>query len=348
MLIKDRSENHQEQAQQIYQAGDHLLRLVNDVLDLAQIEAGKISLQIEPVLPSRLVEECLVLVKPLAAARQIKLSFDPNHYQDDYVLADPVRLKQCLLNLINNAVKYNQEAGCVDVVFERHAECLDIAIKDTGKGISKDQQAELFQPFNRLGAEHSSIEGSGIGLVITKELVENMQGALTYDDDRAEGACFSLCLPFAEPMDSGALLADIAHVGGKSSNLLFNEQQSILYIEDNQQNIQVLESMLSVYPQIHLNCQSDPFLGLYYARSQAVDLIILDINLPEMSGLDLVKVIKADDVTSHIPVIALSANAMPYDIIKGKEAGFDQYLTKPVKLPKLVGVLNQYLSKKAA
>ncbi len=343
------NEGHQAQAQQVYQAGDHLLRLVNDVLDLAQIEAGKISLLIEPVLPARLVEECFVLVTPLATEREIELSFTANDCEHDYILADAVRLKQCLLNLINNAVKYNQDRGRVEVAFEHCPEGLQIAISDTGQGISTDQQKELFQPFNRLGAEHSAVEGSGIGLVITKELVESMQGLLTYDEGRAVGACFSLRLPLAEMMNQETPLeTNMLSHHALNNALSFSQSQSILYIEDNQQNIQVLESMLSALPQIHLSCQLDPFLGLYHARSQHVDLIILDINLPEISGLDLVKIIKADDALKHIPVIALSANAMPYDVKKGKEAGFDEYLTKPVKLPQLFTVLNQYLSKKAA
>ncbi|MFT5117790.1 MAG: PAS domain S-box-containing protein [Kiritimatiellia bacterium] len=345
------SELNEEQkghSKQIYQAGEHLLHLINEVLDLAQIEAGKVSLQMEAVAPFRIVKECFALVKSLAKQRNIGLFCHSSGYKDYCVHGDAIRLKQCLLNIINNAVKYNVEGGEVHVVFCEQGGGLEISIEDTGEGIPEGRQGELFQAFNRLGAEHTSVEGSGIGLLITKELIEKMQGSLRYCDVSSVGACFKIQLPKSEGKYAATLLEQPNSHHADLPLLDFQAKQSLLYIEDNPSNIQLMTDFLKPYQQIDLTCHADPFVGLHWARSHCPDLIILDIHLPNMSGLELVKLLKGDALTRHLPVIALSANAMPYDIEQGKSAGFDAYLSKPFNMQQLVDVLNRYLVDVAA
>jgi signal transduction histidine kinase/CheY-like chemotaxis protein len=342
MLNDKTPEDERGSARQIYSAGEHLLGLVNDVLDLAQIEAGKVALVMEPVAPYRIIQECFSLVASLAEQRGIVLCCHANDYKSSYVQADSKRLKQSLLNLISNAIKYNVEQGEVHVSLNEENGCLCISVKDTGEGISVDRQEELFQPFNRLGAEHGTIEGSGIGLVITKELLEQMQGTLYYCDVSAKGACFKVHLPMVYSSESIVSLNSSLE---KQEDTLkhFSKSKTILYIEDNLSNIHVMEKLLSEYNQITLRCESDPFVGLYQARTRIPDMILLDINLPHISGLELVALLKADPLIQHVPVVALSANAMSYDLEKAKKLGFDEYLTKPIDVPRLISTLNQYL-----
>jgi PAS domain S-box-containing protein len=332
-------------AQQVYNAGEHLLDLINDVLDLAQIEAGKVSLLIEPVSPYRIIQECMSLLASVADQRSIQLSFHGEHYKDDCVLADSKRLKQCLLNLMSNAVKYNINNGEVNIVLAKDNGCLVISVGDTGHGIPRHKRGELFQPFNRLGAEHGRVDGSGIGLVITKELVEKMRGEIHYCDVSAKGACFKVSLPMAMAHAAVVPLLGNVNMSPQKVELAdFRSNKRVLYIEDNASNIHLMSQLLAPYPQLTLCCYSDPLLGLYSARTDMPDMIILDINLPNISGVELVSLLKGDAMTQHIPVIALSANAMAYDVDKGLRAGFDEYLTKPIDMQRLVAVLNQQLS----
>jgi PAS domain S-box-containing protein len=360
LAIKDTglSSPQRESAKQIYSAGEHLLGLINDVLDLAQVESGKITLDLEPVLLKRIIKDCFTLVSPLAEQREINLVFSESEMDSIYVYADSMRLKQSLLNVINNAVKYNVYGGRVLVSLKQEENYLCIVIEDTGGGISPEKQKQLFQPFNRLGAEYSAIEGSGIGLVVTKQLVEKMQGKLSYHDaifncDKEKtGSGFTIQLPIMASENSSALVEDIADnnlVDGLSADesvrlAVLQRHQSLIYIEDNLPNIYLMRAFLSEYSQLSLRCCVDPLVGLHAIRSQLPDLIMLDVNLPYVSGIDLVKLIKSDNTIRHIPVIAVSANAMPFDIQKAKEAGFDDYLTKPVDINSLIHRLNQFLA----
>jgi CheY-like chemotaxis protein len=235
---------------------------------------------------------------------------------------------------------------------------LCIVVEDTSGGISPEKQKQLFQPFNRLGAEYSTIEGSGIGLVVTKQLVEKMQGKLSYHDaisncdEEKRGAGFTIQLPIMSNEGSPVLTEN--NVGNNLANDLlgdddvelatFQRHQSLIYIDDNLSNIHLMKAFLSEYSQLSLRCCVDPLVGLHTIRSQLPDLIMLDVNLPYVSGIELVKLIKSDDAIRHIPVIAVSANAMPLDIQKAKEAGFDEYLTKPVDINSLINRLNQFLT----
>lgn len=337
-----------DNAREIRKAGEHLLQLINDVLDLAKIESGRMTFSLEPVLVSRVVAECFTLIQPQADTMGVQFNADMNRLESTYVVADNVRLKQALLNLISNAVKYNRVGGDVEVrLTEQDGNRLRITVRDTGEGIPASRQNEVFQPFNRLNAEYSKIEGSGVGLVITKQLVEMMGGKLAFESTEGVGTEFWMDLPMSTEWNQD-LVVD-RHARGSSSDsqpehLAVQRPCSILYVEDNPSNIRLMQQVLSRYPQLTLEVAEEAFLGIYKARSERPDIIILDINLPGMDGYEALSVLKRDPVTMNIPVVGLSANAMPYDVERGKNAGFYDYLTKPVEINHLMHTLNALLS----
>lgn len=332
---------------EIRKAGEHLLQLINDVLDLAKIESGNMTVSLEPVLLSRLIPECLTLTQPQADARAIKLHSHLHNLDQLYVMADHVRLKQVMLNLMSNAIKYNHVGGEVELSLHQPSpNRLRIQVKDTGRGIPLARQAEVFQPFNRLSAENSNIEGSGVGLVITKQLVEMMNGSLDFTSQENLGSTFWIDLPLAVNWDRSSAEKARRFDDTKPGELKLDRQYKVLYIEDNPTNIRLMQQIFARYPLLELDTAEEAFLGVYKARSLEFDVIILDINLPGMDGYEVLQVLKNDPATEHIPVIGLSANAMPYDIEKGKHSDFYDYLTKPVEINKLVELLNQLLGKK--
>jgi len=332
---------------EIRKAGEHLLQLINDVLDLAKIESGKMTVSLEPILVSRLVSDCFTLVQPQADARGIRLALHLNNLDSVYVIADHVRFKQVLLNLLSNAIKYNHVGGEVDVRLEVLApDKLRVWVQDTGRGIPQERQSELFQPFNRLNAENSPIEGSGVGLVITRQLVEMMQGNLDFTSSEGGGTSFWIDLPMAGEWNQLGTQVEAkqeSNAGAAPIELRVKRQCKVLYVEDNPSNIRLMQQIFARYPQLTLEIAEEAFLGIYKARNQLPDVIILDINLPGMDGYEVLGVLKRDSLVKDIPVVGLSANAMPYDIERGRNSGFYDYLTKPVQIPQLIGVLNQLL-----
>jgi len=338
-----------DNAREIRKAGEHLLQLINDVLDLAKIESGRMTFSLEPVLVSRVVAECFTLIQPQADTSRINLNVNMNGLESIYVVADHIRLKQALLNLVSNGVKYNQGGGEVEVrLQERQDNCLRISVRDTGKGIPVSRQHEVFQPFNRLNAEYSNVEGSGVGLVITKQLVEMMGGKLSFESSESLGTEFWMDLPLSTEWNQDLLAEEKteAPVSRERDSLSVSRPCRILYIEDNPSNIRLLQQVFGRYPSVQLDVAEEAFLGIYKARSEQPDVIILDINLPGMDGYEALSVLKRDPVTAEIPVIGLSANAMPYDVDRGKKAGFFDYLTKPVEIDHLIDTLNQLLAEK--
>ncbi len=332
-----------ENVREIRKAGEHLLQLINDVLDLAKIESGNMTVSLEPVLVSRLVTECFTLVQPQADARGIRLSARMGEQGNTYIIADHIRCKQALLNLLSNAVKYNQVGGDVEAVLSvQEGQKLRISVRDTGRGIPLSRQGEVFQPFNRLNAENTSVEGSGVGLVITKQLVEMMHGTLDFSSAEGVGTVFWMDFPIDPEWTSESSLPqrkkDYSMV-----ELEVKRKCKVLYVEDNPTNVRLLQQIFARYPQLELEIAEEAFLGIYKARSTKPDLIILDINLPGMDGYEVLSVLKNDSFTSGIPVIGLSANAMPYDIERGRSAGFFDYLTKPVDINQLINVFNKLL-----
>jgi CheY-like chemotaxis protein len=302
------------------------------------------TVSLEPVLVSRIINEAFTLVQPQADVKGISLSHNANTTEHYYVIADNVRFKQALVNLLSNAVKYNNMGGEVVVSVAVGQKTLRLGVRDNGKGIPANRQAEVFQPFNRLNAEFSKIEGSGVGLVITKQLVEMMNGELNFESAEGVGTHFWIDLPLALEWNQQQKEI-IKSVDYAPTQLAFNTLKNVLYIEDNPTNVRLLQQFFKRHDCLNLDVAEEPFVGIYKARNDQPDLIILDINLPGMDGFEAMNVLQNDRLTKHIPVIGLSANAMPYDIERGIKSGFFEYLTKPVDMNRLIETLNRVFLK---
>ncbi|ACR11966.1 PAS/PAC sensor hybrid histidine kinase [Teredinibacter turnerae T7901] len=333
---------------EIRRAGEHLLQLVGDVLDLAKIESRRMGFSLEPVTPARLLAEAVSSLQSQAEMRGISVTLEPACDESDVdVVADAVRLKQVFLNLLSNAIKYNVDGGSVHVGCARLEEAfLRVTVKDSGRGIAEHLQKQMYQPFNRLGNEASSIEGSGVGLVITKQLVEQMGGLIGFSSKENVGSEFWVDMPvyLGQPIEQFAddrRREDMS--AGAIPALEVEGERTILYVEDNPPNQRLMKQFLVRYPNLRLEIAAEPIRGIYLARKLQPDLIVMDINLPGMDGFETLAVLKQDPITEAIPVIALTANALVKDIERGKESGFDYYLTKPLNLSQLVNVFNDLL-----
>jgi signal transduction histidine kinase/ActR/RegA family two-component response regulator len=325
---------------QILHAGWYLLELINGILDLAQIESGKLSLSLEQVSLPEVMVECQAMIEPQCQTRNIRMSF----CQFDvpcFVHADRTRLKQVVINLLSNALKYNRVVGgsvtveCSTSTPER----VRISIRDTGAGLPSAQLAQLFEPFNRLGRETGGEEGTGIGLVVSKRLVELMGGAIGVESTVGVGSVFWIELNAAaapEPDVEGA-----ESMAARQPRLLQGAGlRTLLYVEDNPANLSLVEQLVARCSDVRLLSARNGIQGIQIARDSLPDVILMDINLRGLSGLDALKILRGDPVTAHIPVVALSANAMPHDIRKGLEAGFFRYLTKPINVNEFMDTLN--------
>ena len=340
------TEDQRDNIREIKNAGRHLLKLVGDVLDLAKIEAGKTEFAFEAISPIRLLKSCINLLRSQAEERNIDVVLDEDGFGHHTLRLDSIRLKQVFLNLMSNAIKYNRKSGKVKIFAEVDDNRMKISVEDTGRGIPQKFQHELFQPFNRLGAERTNVEGSGVGLVITKKITEQMGGEISFETELNVGTTFSVCFPILEnesPYSERSFSIEMEHTGDDIPELKIQSQKRVLYVEDNPSNQRLMSQLLSKFPLLELDVVGQALKGLYAARTSVPDLIILDINLPGMDGFETVEVLKHDPITKDIPVIALSANALAHDIEKGKAAGFDFYLTKPVDLAQLIKVCNQLL-----
>jgi CheY-like chemotaxis protein len=330
---------------QILHAGWYLLELINEILDLALIESGKLSISLEPVLLDDLMLECQSMIEPQAEKRVIRMLF-PRFAQPCFVNADRTRVKQILVNLLSNAIKYNHVGGSVEV----EVSCIAppqgrtrVSIRDTGAGLPPEKLAQLFQPFNRLGQEASAEEGTGIGLVVTKRLVELMGGAIGVSSIVGVGSVFWVELDSAEPTSS---TQGVTHPALAAPTLVDSPRpvRTLLYVEDNTANLKLIEQLIARRPELRLLTAINGTLGIQLARSTLPEVILMDINLPGMSGTDVMRQLRRDPLTAHIPVIALSANAIPHDIARGLEAGFFQYLTKPVRVNDFMQALDTALA----
>ncbi len=345
LLALDEDRLSAEQVDNIHEisrAGEHLLELINEVLDLARIESGRIDLSLEPVDLSELCTECVRLVQPMAAEHEVDVACDALP-PELCVKADDTRLKQVLLNLMSNAVKYNRKGGRVTVrsIPGAGGTTVRTEVIDTGRGLTEEQVAELFQPFHRLGAEQTEIEGTGIGLSIAKRLLEYMEGEIGVDSTVGEGSCFWFELPVASGRPTRVAPA---HMAGRPTALpATGSMHKVLYVEDNSANLRLVRQVVERVPGLELIGAPTPELAMQLALGHRPDLILVDINLPGMSGFELLKRFQAMVELDGVPMIAVSANAMPRDIERGREAGFVDYLTKPLDVERLLEVLNRYL-----
>jgi signal transduction histidine kinase/ActR/RegA family two-component response regulator len=339
-------EQKKEFAGHILKSGRHLLTLINEVLDLAKVEAGALTLSMEPVGLAEVLVECRSMIEPLAAARGIRVEF-PAH-AEALVQADRTRLKQVLLNLLSNAVKYNREGG--QVALECAAlkpDRLRLSVRDTGMGLRPDQVAALFQPFNRLGQENGTQEGTGIGLVFTKRLVELMKGEIGAASTPGMGSVFWIELAAAAPLVRlpPPALPDAGEVASAPARA---EPSLILYIEDNPANLKLVQEILAFRASLRLLAAPDGHTGLALARSERPALILMDLNLPGMGGFEVLAQLRRDPDTARIPVLALTANAMPRDIERGLSAGFARYLTKPIDIEQFNEAIDSVLAQRAS
>jgi CheY-like chemotaxis protein len=327
---------------QILKAGWYLLELINEILDLALIESGRLTLSLEPMSLAEVMFECQDMIEPQAQKSGICMSF-PRFETPYFVNADRTRVKQVLINLLSNAIKYNRAQGAVEVMCCVSSEKrIRISVQDTGEGLCPEKRAQLFQPFNRLGQEGSTEEGTGIGLVVSKQLVELMGGEIGVESTVGVGSLFWVELNMAAAPQSAVGEAEPlaplqAHVQHGSV------QRTLLYVEDNQANLQLVEQLIARRPDMCLLTAGNGKVGIEMARSNQPEVILMDINLPGMSGIQALKILRMDPLTAHIPVLAISANAMPHDIRNGLEAGFVRYLTKPIKVNEFMNALDMAL-----
>ncbi|TAN64665.1 MAG: PAS domain S-box protein [Methylobacter sp.] len=324
----------------IIKAGWYLLDLINEILDLAVIESGNLSLSLESISLIEVMRECQAMVESQAENRGIQMNF----IQFDstwFITADRTRLKQVLINLLSNAIKYNRKQGMVNIKCTASPEHIRISVKDSGAGLSPDKLAQLFQPFNRLGQENGAEEGTGIGLMVTKQLVELMGGAIGVASVVGVGSEFLIELrrDVAPQLAVGAnRLTESAPRARKNA-----ARRTLLCVEDNPANLMLIEQIIKGYPHINMLSAGDGRVGVLLARTHLPDVILMDINLPGINGIQAMKILREDPATKHIPVIALSANAMHLDIERGLEEGFFRYLTKPIKINEFINTLDDAL-----
>ncbi len=328
----------------ILHAGWYLLELINEILDLAQIESGKLALSLEPTSLAEVMLECQAMIEPQGQKRGIAMTF-PRFEVPCFMEADRTRLKQVLINLLSNAIKYNRASGTVTVDWALRApegttpERIRVSVRDTGAGLRPELLTQLFQSFNRLGRETTAEEGTGIGLVMSKRLVELMGGAIGVESAVGDGSVFWFDLNSAvaprlaadRAGDSATAQAEIQHGA---------PPRTLLYVEDNPANLQLVERLIARRPDMHLLSARDGNQGIRLAREKHPEVILMDINLPGISGIEALRILREDPATAHIPVVALSANAMPRDIQKGILAGFFLYLTKPIRVDEFMNTVD--------
>ncbi|MEK7230849.1 MAG: ATP-binding protein [Pseudomonadota bacterium] len=324
---------------QILQGGWYLMELINEIFDLAMMESGRLSWSLEPVSLTEVMLECQTTIEPQAQKRGIRITF-PKVDSHCFIKADRTRVKQVLINLLSNAIKYNQAGGSVVVECSASApQRIRVSVKDTGAGLSPEKLAQMFRPFSRVGQETSAEAGTGIGLVVTKRLVELMGGAIGVASTVGEGGVFAIELVVAAaPQLAVAEAEHTAPAQPQARNGAAS--RTLLYVEDNPANLQLVKEIIARRPDIRLLTAANGNLGIELARASRPDAILMDINLPGMSGIKAMQILRADTATAHIPVVALSANAIPRDIERGLEAGFFRYLTKPIKVNEFMDTLD--------
>jgi CheY-like chemotaxis protein/two-component sensor histidine kinase len=334
--------SQKESLDQILQAGWYLLELINEILDLSLIESGQLSLSPEAMSLAEVLNDCRAMIEPQAQKGGIRMKF-PEFDGPYFVKADRTRVKQVLINLLSNAIKYNRVGGMVEISCSVHtAQRTRISFRDTGQGLSPEKLAQLFQPFNRLGQEAGAEEGTGIGLVVSKRLIELMGGEIGAESIVGVGSVFWIELNSTAALElvvdaDGVAVSDVPQAPSSAPS------HTLLCVEDNPANLMLIEKLVARRPDIQLLTARDGNRGIEIARASKPDVILMDINLPGTSGLMALRILAEDPATAMIPVVALSANAMPHDIEKGLEAGFFRYLTKPIKVGEFMATLDEAL-----
>jgi protein-histidine pros-kinase len=324
--------------ERILRAGHHLLELINDVLDISRVESGTLSVSIEPVNLAALVADTVEIVQPMAQSADVTVRVDLGPV-DGIVFADMNRLKQVLLNLLSNAVKYNHSGGEVTIGWEVQStpHVVRVNVRDTGPGIAQEHLDRLFRPFERLGAEASGVEGTGIGLALSKRLVELMHGSLGFETSVGSGSTFWVELPLAPAVPS------TGRVDAEGSLEPAQLDRTVLYVEDNLSNYMVVEGVLELRPGVRLLTALQGRLGFELARQHRPDLILLDLNLPDVPGDQVLAMLRSDPATASIPVVVISADAMPDRIKELLGSGARAYLTKPISVRVFLKVLDDLL-----
>jgi signal transduction histidine kinase len=354
LLNEDREtitpDEHKEYVKRIIKGGHHLLMLINEVLELAKIETGKLTLSLEKVKLGSLINDCRNLIETTAAKRNITIEDDCAKCRDLWIQADYTRLKQVVINLLSNAIKYNYEHGKVTIqcMVNGDNDIARVSIVDTGTGIPEEEHEYIFEPFSRLGAEMTDIEGTGVGLTISKKIIELMGGAIGFESAAGKGSTFWIDIPLTVPgevteteeakePDSGNESSDAAdHIG----------DLKIIYIEDNPDNLFLMEKVVSRFSGAKLISAFTAELGIDLAEKEMPDVILMDINLPGINGFDALKKIQLNPALKSIPVIAISADAMDKSIKRGYKQGFRAYFTKPIKIQQILEELEKIRTEK--
>jgi PAS domain S-box-containing protein len=327
----------------IVKGGRHLLDLINEVLDISRVEAGELALSPEPVLAADLIQDAVDLIRPLADERGIQLVIDRSGVCDCYVFADRQRAKQILLNLLSNAVKYNRPRGTIAVSCNAAGDTrLSIDVADTGRGIPTERMGLLFTPFERLGAEDTDVEGTGIGLALSRRLAEAMSGQLLATSTLGQGSVFTVELPVVEgPLERYERLHDDDEPAPPPTD----HRRRVLHIEDNLANLRLIERLLARHSNVEVVAAMHGSLGLELAREHQPAIILLDLHLPDMGGDRVLQRLRDDPLTASIPVVIVSADATTGQIQRLLAAGATAYLTKPIDVPQLLAILDKALAR---
>lgn len=329
----------EESVTHILRAGRHLLNLIDEVLDIARVEAGRLNISLEPIDVDETLTESIDLIRPIASARNVEIEV-PDEGCHAYVLADRQRLKQVFLNLLSNAIKYNRVGGTVRITCVADGPGLAVAFADTGQGITPAHLERLFTPFDRLDAEDSDEQGTGLGLVLSQHLLEAMASTLTVESEPGQGSTFTVTVPRTEEFE----MDDTAHPTHGFGTERTQRGWKVIYIEDHLANLRLIERILDLRSDVDLEAAMQGRLGIELVRQHVPDLVLLDLNLPDMEGRDVLVEIRSDPATEHIPVLVISADASPGQVQRLLDAGANGYLTKPVNVVELLNLVDGLLS----
>ncbi|MDQ1457239.1 MAG: hypothetical protein QOH28_2859 [Actinomycetota bacterium] len=346
--LDDLDPNQQEAVDQILRGGKHLLGLINEVLDISRIETGDLALSSESVLVSDVVGETVDLIRPLADQRSIQVHADHHVCENIHVFADRQRLKQILLNLLSNAVKYNRLHGSVTISCARPDPThLRIRVADTGPGIRGEQLGKVFVPFERLGAERTDIEGTGIGLALSRRLAEAMGGTVDLESVPGEGSTFWVELPLVEgPVERYERLRG-DHTQPQAVSSTDERRQTLLYIEDNLANLKLVQRVVAHRNDVDIIPAMQGRLGLELATEHQPALILLDLHLPDIPGDQVLQELRSNCATASIPVVVVSADATLGQQQRLLSAGALAYLTKPYEVQELLRIIDEALTRSA-